>query len=135
MSEVVHNKLLLYAVDSAILVSGKNISMVEKAVSEDLLSMSHSLIDNKLSLHLGKTKSILFGFKQKLKAQSSLYITCNNTTISSTRSVKYLCVTIDQHLFLNSMVISVIKKANARLKILYRKKRLLHTAYKDVTTL
>jgi len=63
MSVVVQNKLILYADDYATLVSGKNISMVEKAVSEDLLSVSHWLIDNKLSLNLGKTEYIVFGSK------------------------------------------------------------------------
>ena len=43
------NKLLLYADDSAILVSGKNIPTVENALSEDLISVSHWLVDNKLS--------------------------------------------------------------------------------------
>ena len=122
MSAVVQNKLLLYADDSAILVSGKDIPTVEKALSEDLLSVSHWLVDNKLSLHLGKTESIVFGSKQKLRSQSSLNITCNGTPITSTSSVKYLGVTIDQHLSFNSMAESVIKKANARLKFLYRKK-------------
>ena len=75
MSAVVQNKLLLYADDSAILVSGKNIPTVENALSEDLMSVSHWLVDNKLSLHLGKTESILFGSKQKLRSQSSHNVT------------------------------------------------------------
>jgi len=45
MSAVVQNKLLLYADDSAILVSGKNICMVEKALSEDLSTVSQSLVN------------------------------------------------------------------------------------------
>ena len=36
MPGVVKNKLLLYADDSAIIVSGKNISDVKKALSNDL---------------------------------------------------------------------------------------------------
>jgi len=32
-------------------------------LSDDLLSVSHWLIDNKLSLHLGKAESIAFGCK------------------------------------------------------------------------
>jgi len=90
-------------------------------MSEDLLSVSHWLIDNKLSLHLRKTESIVFGSKQKLKAQSNRSITINNTTIASTTSVKYIDVTIDQHMYFTSMADSVIKKANARLTFLYRK--------------
>ena len=67
MSAVVENKLLLYADDSGILVSGKNISHVEKLLTESLGLVSQWLIDNKLSLYLGKTESILFGSKHKVK--------------------------------------------------------------------
>ena len=96
--------------------------IVENALSEDLMSVSHWLVDNKLSLHLGKTESILFVSKQKLRSQSSLNVTCNSTPISFTSSVKYLGVHIDQHLSFTTMAESVIQKANARLKFLYRKK-------------
>lgn len=125
MSGVVQNKLLLYADDSAILLSGKDIVTVEKALSDDLQTVSHWLIDNKLSLHLGKTESIVFGSKHKLRSHSSLNITCNGTLITSTSAVKYLGVTIDQFLSFNCMAESVIKKAIARLKFLHRKKEYL----------
>ena len=83
------------------------------------------LIDNKLSLHLGKTESILFGSKQKLKSKPNLNITCNDTSIDSSTSVKYLGVNIDQHLHFCSLAENIIKKANARLKFLYRKNEFL----------
>ena len=125
MSAVVKNKLLLYADDSAILVSDKNIATVEEILSDDLQIVSEWLVDNKLSLHLGKTESILFGTRQKLRSHTGLNISCNGTPISSTTSVKYLGITIDQHLSFTSMAESIIKKANARLKFLYRKKEFL----------
>ena len=58
---------LLYADDSAILVADKHISNVEKLLKKELETAIDWLIDNKLSLHLGKTESILFGSKIKLK--------------------------------------------------------------------
>ena len=64
MSGVIGNKLLLYADDSAILVADKDISTVENALQTDFQIVSEWLIDNKLSLYLGKTESILFGSKQ-----------------------------------------------------------------------
>jgi len=48
-------------------VSGKNKEHITYALSKDLEPVSHWLVDNKLSLHLGKTESILFGSKPKLK--------------------------------------------------------------------
>jgi len=117
--------LLLYADDSAILVSHKCLSKVEQALTEDLHLVSQWLIDNKLSLHLGKTESIVFGSKHKLKSKSVLDITCNGTFIQPTKSVKYLGVTLDQHLSFVSMANAVLMKANSRLKFLYRKKEFL----------
>ena len=63
MSAVVKHKLLLYAHDSAILVAGQNIAQVESLLSRELETVSEWLIGNKLSLHIGKTESILFGSK------------------------------------------------------------------------
>ena len=64
MSGVIGNKLLLYADDSAILVADKDISTVENALQTDLQLVSEWLIDNKLSLHLGKTESIHLALNQ-----------------------------------------------------------------------
>ena len=46
--------------------SGKNKQDIENT-TEDLNCLTQWLIDNKLSLHLGKTESILFGSPQKIK--------------------------------------------------------------------
>lgn len=118
MSAVVENKLLLYADDSGILVSGKTISHVEKLLTEYLGLVSQWLIANKLSLHLGKTESILFGSKHKVKSNPNLNITCNGSVIEPTTSVKYLGATLDQSLSFDTMACSVLKKANSRLKFL-----------------
>jgi len=72
MSAVVKNKLLLYADDFAILVTGKDRLQREQKSSKELQSVSEWLVDNKLSLHPGKTESILFGSKIRLKKGSSL---------------------------------------------------------------
>lgn len=125
MSAVVKNKLLLYADDSGILVSGKCKADVERALEEDLHLVSEWLVDNKLSLHLGKTESILFGSKHRLRSNSSLDIKCNGTNIKPTSSVKYLGATIDQSLSFDAMARSVLQKVNARLKYLYRKQDFL----------
>lgn len=125
MSAAIKNKLLLYADDSAILVSAKNKHDIENTLCHDLNIVSQWLICNKLSLHLGKTESILFGSQRRLSSQSSLNISCNGQTIESKTSVKYLGAIIDQCLSFDSMARNVIKKSNARLKFLYRKSEFL----------
>ena len=74
MSGVIGNKFLLYEDDSAILVADKDISTVENSLQTDLQIVSEWLIDNKLSLHLGKTESILCGSKSKLRPGSNIII-------------------------------------------------------------
>ena len=61
MSSSVICNLLLYADDSALFTSGKDPKVISETVSKELESCRQWLIDNKLSLHLGKTESILFG--------------------------------------------------------------------------
>ena len=73
LSGVLGNKLLLYADRSAILVADKDISTVENSLQTDLQIIGEWLIDNKLSLHLGKTESISFGSKSRLRPRSSKY--------------------------------------------------------------
>ena len=125
MSAVVKQKLLLYADDAAVLVSGTNTEQVQSLLSGELEMVSEWLIGNKLSLHLGKTESILFGSKSRLSAQSDMTISCHTNVIGAKTQVKYLGAILDQTLSCESMALSIIQKANARLKFLYRKCRYL----------
>ena len=78
---VVKNKLPLYADDSAILVSEKDRSSVEKSLSKDLNLVRSWLIYSKLSLHLVKTESIIFCSKQKLKSNGKINVVCDGNHI------------------------------------------------------
>jgi hypothetical protein len=55
----------LYADDSTF--SHRNPDVISEKLGKELQFCSQWLIDNKLSLHLGKTECILFGSKRKLK--------------------------------------------------------------------
>ena len=125
MEAAVSCKLFLYADDSALLVSGKCINTIEYQLSCQLQQVSEWLIDNKLSLHLGKTESILFASKPKLKKYSQLNITCNDIKIQSTASVTYLGAELDQSLSGEAMGAKIIKKSSSRLRYLYRKGKFL----------
>ena len=100
-------KLLLYADHSTILV---------------LESFSEWLVDNKLSLHLGekKKKIQIVKSKRKLRKVKDFHIVCNDHTIDSTTSVKYLGLNKDNLLSGEIVVNSIISKVNARLNFLYR---------------
>ena len=114
MSISVQCKLLLYADDSAFLVSDKNPLGIGISLSKELESCRQWLIDNKLSLNLGKTESILFGSKGKLKKAESFEVRCNGEMIKSSTSVKYLGVTLDPVSSVESIATSIIKKVTDR---------------------
>jgi hypothetical protein len=63
-------------------------------LSKVLENCSDWLIDNKLSLHLGKTECILFGPSRKLDKEGQFEIKCHNHIIKASDQVKYLGVTI-----------------------------------------
>ena len=90
MHSAVSCKVILYADDSALLVSGNNISTIESTLSMELEKLNLWLIDNKLSLHLVKTESILFRPTKKLKQQPNLKFQCNGTNVNSTSCVQVL---------------------------------------------
>ena len=83
-------------------------------------------MDNKLSLHLGKTEAILFGSKRKLKNINNFEVKCNDTTIKNVTSVKYLGLTLDNNISGESIVHNILKKASCRLKFLYRYSNILN---------
>ena len=123
MAGALDQKLLLYSDDSAILVSDKDVTNIESLLQKEFAVVSECLIDNKLSLHLEKTESILFGSRPRLRSKSVSNISCKGTAIESKKSVKYLGATLKQSLSGETMVNAIIQKANARLKVLYPKQR------------
>ena len=85
--------------------------------------VSEWLIDKKLSQHLGKTKSFLFRFQPRLGSKSVLNISCKVTATEGKSSVKNFGATLEQCLSGETMLNSIIQKANARLKFLYQEQR------------
>ena len=69
MPQAVNSDVLLYADDTCLINTGKDIKMIEERLNKDFSSLCDWLIDNKLSVHFGdeKTQSILFGTKRQTK--------------------------------------------------------------------
>ena len=109
-------KLLLYADDSAILFSLKEVHVISDRLGKELKSCSNWLIDNKLSLHIGKTECILFGSKMKLCKNKVFNINCDGNIIKSTSSIKYLGLVLENTLSSENCANDIIKKANSKIK-------------------
>ena len=134
MKAAVKCKLLLYADDSALLVSGKDVLEIERILSVELGAVNEWLCENRLSLHLGKTQSILFGSKKRISKCSELHVTCNGSVIGSESEVTYLGAILDQTLSGASTARSIITKSTNKLKFLYRNARSLDSKSKAVLT-
>ena len=134
MASAVKCKLLLYADDLALLVAGKNAAHIQQCLSSELQSIREWLIDNRLSLHLGKTEAILFGSKRRLNNSESLNVPCDGQILTGKSCVKYLGVELDQSLSGNQIAEAVLRKANAKLKFVYRQTRQFDMETKKLLT-
>ena len=112
--------MLQYADDNALMISDTCPGKIAKLLSKNLEKCNQWLIDNKLSLHMGKTELILFGTKRKIKRYDDYSITSCGQTVTATKSVKYLGLEIDNVLSGELMASDIIKKVTSRLKFLYR---------------
>lgn len=83
-------KLLLYADDSTILFSHKNLEYISVKFDKVLEEYSDWLVDNNLSLLLRKTEHIHFGPKRKVSNKSQSTVTCNDHGIKCNNKLKYL---------------------------------------------
>ena len=87
MEAAVSCRLFLYADDSALLVSGTSVSVIEETLGHGLPFLSELLVDNNLSIHLGKSESILFGSNEKICKQSTMKIICGDKEVAAKDNV------------------------------------------------
>ncbi len=89
-------KLLLYADDSILLTSDKDPKAIGDTLSRNLDTCNDRMVDNRLSLHLGKTEAMICSTKQKAKSTEAFKVKCGDTTIKTSTGVKYLGVHLDK---------------------------------------
>ena len=117
--------LRLYADDTCILFSHRNVEIIEKNLNSDFNNLCEWFVDNKLSIHFGedKTKSILFN--RGNNSNLGLNITRNENLIKQHSVVEYLGCLLDENMSGETMAKKVLKKVNGRMKFLYRQSRYL----------
>ena len=125
MSISLQCKLSLYADDSALLFSHSDAAVVAEQLSRELSMCKKWLVDNKLSLHVGKTECLLFGSKRRLSRVGSFEIYCEGTLVDRVEKVKYLGVQLETSLDGSAHVLSLLKVCTGRLAFLYRNSSLL----------
>ena len=120
----------MYADDTSIYYSSKSISSINNAVNKDLQSLKSWLDENKLSLNVAKTQSILIGSRYKIRAveqpdNQKPFLHIGDEAISIITSTKYLGVQVDQFLNWDEHLVTIIKKVSRGLGMLRYAKRYL----------
>ena len=82
MHRSVNCQLSLYADDSALVFSHSDPSVIAERLGLELSNCKKWLIDNRLSLHVGKTECIIFGSDRKLKRVGSFTVSCDGMAVS-----------------------------------------------------
>ena len=107
--------LFLFADDSALLVSDRDRLQVEKVLSSELNKICTWLSDNKLSILLGKTESILFGSIPNLRKVENFTVKVGDNVITNKKEITYLGCILEANLSSEKMTAKVVKKINQRI--------------------
>ena len=110
-----HSQVNMYADDTSLSFSSKNILTINERVNEDLKCLKIWLAGNKLSINVAKTNSLVIGSRKKLKdiqcpptIKPSFAI--SGEEISIIEHTKYLGVQVDQYMNWENHINHVIKK-------------------------
>ena len=125
MSISLNCRLSLYADDSALLFAHHDYRVIANHLSGELSFCKQWLVDNRLSLHVGKTESLLFGSKRKLKQVENFSVLCDGTPVERKSFVKYLGVMLDENINGSVHARNLMKVCAGRLAFLYRCSSLL----------
>ena len=119
-----NSKIITYADDTVIFVSGSSLDEVEGKLNNDLQHLKAWFDENELLVNLkkGKTESMIFGTAKRLgkTEKKEMKVEVNGTSIAGTLSYKYLGVHLDQTLNFATHFDKIYKKATGRLNILRR---------------
>lgn len=115
----------MYADDSTIYSSQTTIGELQNVLMEELKLVHEWVINNKLALNIGKTKSIVFGTRCMLLAEPKLYLTVKDTNVEQVQGTKLLGVEIDNRLSWSKHISAVVRKMGRSLAMVKRCSHLL----------
>jgi hypothetical protein len=115
---------ILFADDTTIYVSGRNIKELYKLINEDIASLAEWFKVNKLSLNISKTHHVLFSKVKDINTE--IYeLKLDNNVISRVKCVKFLGLLIDENLNWHEHINSCKSKMSSGLYALNRVKHIL----------
>ena len=132
---------ILFADDTTILYSHKDINSQVNVVNEELKEVSNWFKANKLSVNASKTNYMILGTPHmtSVKVRKDLNVSLNNTTLERVRFTKFLGVLIDECLTWKQHIDCVSKTISRNIGVMNKLKysipgRILHTLYCTLIT-
>ena len=118
-------KVILYTDDTAIIYSDKQKAQIEKHLNNDMAIVKTWLDENKLTLNVKKTKSMLIGNKKLLNEADYLDIRLDMDSIEQVGEFKYLGVWLDSSLKFTSHISKMSSKISSAIGVISRVSRYL----------
>lgn len=112
-------RCILFADDTTLFYSGKNIKDVLQIVENEFQKIMKWFNANRLSLNISKTKFMIFCSKKKY-VETSLFI--NGLEIERAHEIKFLGITIDEHLTWKSHIDNIKVKVSQIIGVLHKVK-------------
>ena len=113
---------MLYADDSVLYVSGKDLNVLSGRLTRALDGFSSWSSRNKLTINESKTKIMVFSSLKKKKMLDKPRIYLNGNILKVVPTYKYLGVTLDEELSLESHVRTLINNTRFKSILLYKLK-------------
>ena len=119
------SKVILYADDTVLYYSSKDIKDLENKLNADLVVLSRWFYDNLLTINISKCTFVLFGSNRRLKKVQDINIHVDLQEIENAKSFKYLGVIIKQNMCWADHVDYLCTKVSQRIRIIKRVKNLI----------
>ena len=104
----------IFADDTNITVSADSLTRLENKINLDLENLNRWLVANRLSLSVAKTKFMVIGSRQRIRASQSgneeINVEINGKSITRVYKVKSPALLIDEHLTWKDHVDEVVEK-------------------------
>ena len=115
-------KFYLFADDTNLLYSDKNLKSLESTVNDELCKLYDWLIANKLSLNIKKSNYVIFRPRQKnVKYEVNLKIFNHHThSYTSLERTSYVCVLINENLSWKHHILHIASKISTSIGIIAR---------------
>ena len=118
----------IYADDTVFYYGSDDVNTIKHVMQTELVCVYEWLCANKLSLHIGKTNSMLTCSRQKRShlPNTTLNLDLENDTISQVKSINYLGVILDENMRYDEYIKKLHSKLKRSLGILRRASKFLN---------